>query len=57
MKTKATQQITEITFPEDMNPFVSKYLAEKACLVIVLSTLCSCATEFVERIVVEVILC
>ena len=30
MKTKATQQITEITFPKDMNPFVSKYLAEKA---------------------------
>lgn len=30
MKTKATQQITEITFNEDMNPFISKYLADKA---------------------------
>ncbi len=30
MKTKPTQQITEITFNEDMNPFISKYLADKA---------------------------
>ena len=30
MKTKATQQITEITFNEDMNPFISKYLADNA---------------------------
>lgn len=30
MKTKTTQQITEITFNESMNPFISKYLADRA---------------------------
>ena len=30
MKTKATQQITELTFNEEMNPFIAKYLADKA---------------------------
>ena len=30
MTTKTTQQLTELTFNEDMNPFIAKYLADKA---------------------------
>jgi hypothetical protein len=30
MTTKATQQITELTFNEEMNPYIAKYLADKA---------------------------
>ena len=30
MTTKATQQITELTFDKDMNSYIAKYLADKA---------------------------